>query len=288
MTKPRVLPLGDAAWSVELGDTLDLATNARVRALDRALAERPFDGFVEAVPTLRSLLVVYDKQRVRPAAGADLLADRLSSAAAPLVPGRLHEVNTLYGGDAGPDLEALARERGLSGRDLVRLHASGEYTAFMIGFKPGFAYLGLLPDPLDGPRLPTPRVRVPAGSVGVAGRQTGIYPVSSPGGWRLIGRTTLRLFDPAREAPALIQPGDRVRFVPVDELEAPQSVAPAAYRPQHVAAVVREPGLLTTIQDGGRRGLRVAGYSVTVQGLPWASDTARSRRDERRHPRTRM
>ena len=199
MTKPRVLPLGDAAWSVELGDTLDLATNARVRALDRALAERPFDGFVEAVPTLRSLLVVYDKQRVRPAAGADLLADRLSSAAAPLVPGRLHEVNTLYGGDAGPDLEALARERGLSGRDLVRLHASGEYTAFMIGFKPGFAYLGLLPDPLDGPRLPTPRVRVPAGSVGVAGRQTGIYPVSSPGGWRLIGRTTLRLFDPQTE-----------------------------------------------------------------------------------------
>jgi biotin-dependent carboxylase-like uncharacterized protein len=131
----------------------------------------------------------------------------------------------------------------------------------MLGFKPGFAYLGLVPPELECSRLTTPRVRVPAGSVGIAARQTGIYPVASPGGWRLVGRTTLRLFDPDREAPALIAPGDRVRFVPVHELEEPASTAPPAHRPQHVVAVVREPGLLTTIQDLGRRGQRRLGVT---------------------------
>ena len=122
MSQPRVLPLGDTAFCVELGDTLELATNARVRALDRALAERPVGGFVESVPTLRSLLVVYDRRVARPRAVASELVARLPTADAPFEAGTLHEIQTLYGGDAGPDLEPLARERGLEPKELVRLH----------------------------------------------------------------------------------------------------------------------------------------------------------------------
>jgi len=259
---PRILPLGTAAWSVELGDALDEATNARVRALDRELARSPFDGFLEAVPTLRSLLVLYDEQAVRPAAVTRELAARLSGVESLRSgPGRLHEVPTLYGGDSGPDLRALARERGIEERELVRLHAAREYTAFMLGFKPGFAYLGLLAEQLECARHKTPRVRVPAGSVGLAGRQTGIYPVTSPGGWQLIGRTSLRLFDPFRDEPALFSPGDRVRFAPVAELPEPAPLAAPSPGRATPVAVVCEPGLLTTVQDGGRPGYRRLGVS---------------------------
>ncbi len=262
MSRARVLPLGNAGWSVELGDTLDEATNARVRALDRELAARPFPGFVEAVPTLRSLLVLYDERIARPAAVGRELALRLGSLeGAPAVPGRLHEVPTLYGGDAGPDLAPLARELGLTERELVQLHASGEYTALMLGFKPGFAYLGLVPPQLECARHQTPRVRVPAGSVGLAGRQTGIYPVTSPGGWQLVGRTALRLFDPFREEPALFAPGDRGRFTPVVELSEPESTPPEAHASASPVVLVREPGLLTSVQDAGRPGHRRLGVS---------------------------
>jgi biotin-dependent carboxylase-like uncharacterized protein len=153
------------------------------------------------------------------------------------------------------------------------IHTGSEYTAFMLGFKPGFAYLGLVPEPLACSRHATPRVRVPAGSVGLAGRQTGVYPVSSPGGWQLIGRTSVPLFDPWREQPSLIAPGDRVRFVAVQELEAPARAAapsPAASSP---VALVREPGLLTTVQDGGRFGHRRWGVGCAgpVDGVALAA-----------------
>jgi KipI family sensor histidine kinase inhibitor len=261
LSLPRVLPLGSAGFSVELGDTLDDATNARVRALDRELALRPFPGFVEAVPTLRSLLVLYDERTVRPLAVARELVARLGARDVAPRPERLHEVPTLYGGDAGPDLATLAGARGIAERVLVQLHASCEYTAFMLGFKPGFAYLGLLPPRLECARYATPRVRVPAGSVGLAGRQTGIYPVASPGGWQLIGRTSLRLFDPFRAEPALIAPGDRVRFRPVAELDAPETQTPPPHPRAAPVALVREPGLLTTVQDAGRSGHRRLGVS---------------------------
>lgn len=261
MSAPRILPLGDAGFSVELGDTLDAATNARVRALDRALAERPFPGLVECVPTLRSLLVLYDARAARPRQVARDLAARLAGDTAPATPGRLHEIPTLYGGEAGPDLAPLARALGLAVAELVRLHASREYTAFMLGFKPGFAYLGLLARELECPRHRTPRVRVPSGSVGLAGLQTGVYPVASAGGWQLVGRTSVRLFDPLREPPALLAPGDRVRFVAVRELEDPGPRSVAAREPRRPVVVVREPGLLTSVQDAGRRGHRRVGVS---------------------------
>ena len=261
MSAPRVLPVGDAALTVELGATLDPGANARVRALDRELSRAPFDGFREAVPTSRSLLVLYD-----PAVTgfSDVARDLRARAAAPATvppPGRRHEVPVVYGGEEGPDLEALAAERGLSERDLVRLHSGSEYTAFMLGFTPGFAYLGLLPGALECRRRATPRVRVPAGSVALAGRQTAVYPIASPGGWQLVGRTSLRLFDPFRDEPALLAPGDRVRFVPVAELPPP---GPAAATPPpggSPAVEVLDAGLLTTVQDEGRPGHRRIGVS---------------------------
>ena len=262
MSFPRALPVGDAALTVELGDALSPATNARVLALDRDLAQAPFEGFREAVPSHRSLLVLFDPAAIRFAALASALVARAARGGAAPAPGRLHEVEVVYGGESGPDLALLARERGLSERDLVRLHAGGPYVAFMLGFTPGFAYLGLLPEALESPRHATPRVRVPAGSVAVAGRQTGIYPVASPGGWRLIGRTSRRLFDPFRAEPALLAPGDRVRFVPVAELPPPEPASTVPSLPAAPIVEVLEPGLLTTVQDAGRAGYRRVGVSA--------------------------
>jgi KipI family sensor histidine kinase inhibitor len=261
LTFPRVLPVGDAAVTVELGDALDPVTSARVRALDLALAEAPFEGFRESVPTHRSLLVLYDAGVARFSSVARTLLTLAASPAPPPPPGRHHEVPVVYGGEDGPDLAPVARERGLSEGEVVRLHSSADYTAFMLGFTPGFAYLGLVPEALASPRQAMPRVRVPAGSVAVAGRQTGIYPVDSPGGWRVLGRTSRRLFDPLREEPALIAPGDRVRFLPTAELPPAETAQALPPLPGTPVVAVLDPGLLTTVQDAGRPGHRRVGVS---------------------------
>ena len=196
MTFPRILPVGDRAVTVELGDTIDRTLNARVHALDASLARMPLPGIVETVPTYRALLVLYEPRAIPFAVLVARLIERAATAGESPRAGRLLEVPTCYGGEAGPDLPEVARDCGLSEADVVSLHTSTEYTAFMLGFRPGFAYLGPLPDAIARPRRATPRVRVAAGSVAIAGRQTGIYPSTSPGGWHLIGRTSLRLFDP--------------------------------------------------------------------------------------------
>ena len=264
MNLPRVLPLGDAAATVELGESLDPETNARVRALDRALAEVPCSGLRETVPTHRSLLVVYDPGAVRFDDLRRELVGRARQGATAVPEGRHHDVPTLYGGESGPDLREVARSRGMSEAQAIHLHASREYTVFMLGFTPGFAYLGPLAEALETPRRPTPRVRVPPGTVAIAGRQTAIYPVASAGGWSLLGRTSRGLFDPYRAEPALLAPGDHVRFVPVPELPppGPPKAPPAAAGP--FALEVLEPGLLSTVQDGGRTGHRRSG--VTAAG----------------------
>jgi KipI family sensor histidine kinase inhibitor len=260
-TATRVLPVGDAAASVELGDRVDPALNARVRALDRALAEAPVAGQLETVPGHASLLVLFEPGRKSWPERRDELLARAEAAGAELFEaGVLRVVPTRYGGDDGPDLAWTAARAGLSAEELVRLHSGTEYTALMLGFMPGFAYLGTLAAGLETPRLETPRVRVPAGSVAIAARQTGVYPADSPGGWRLLGRTSLRVFDPWRDPPALIQPGDRVRFVPSEELPPPPPAH--ALRPEGAPVLeVLEPGLLTTVQDLGRPGLRRLGVS---------------------------
>jgi KipI family sensor histidine kinase inhibitor len=255
----RLLPVGDAALSVEFGDAIDPALNARVRGLDRVLRDHPFPGFREAAPTYRSLLVLYDPSASRFAEAREALQALADAAPAGDLAGRLVTVPTRYGGDDGPDLPEVARARGLTEAEAVAAHSSHEYTAFMLGFMAGFAYLGTVPAALETPRRSTPRLKVPGGSVAIAGRQTGIYPVTSPGGWNLIGRTSIRLFDSLADPPSLIQAGDRVRFVPVDELPPPATPAALPLPASAPALEVLEPGLLTTVQDHGRPGWRRAG-----------------------------
>ena len=270
---PRIAPLGDSALTLELGHTIDAELSARVRALDDALRERPFDGYRESVPTYRSLLVVYDPLRLSFAEVRQELLRRATAPASEPARCALHRIPTRYGGEEGPDLPDVAKARGLSEDAVVALHSGCEYTALMLGFMPGFAYLGLLPPTLETPRRPTPRARVPAGSVAIAARQTGIYPWSSPGGWSLLGRTSVRLFDPQADPPALILPGDRVRFDPVTQLAARPGPASSMSAPAAAAVEVIEGGLLTTVQDVGRFGLRRL-------GVAWAGamDAAAQRR----------
>jgi inhibitor of KinA len=212
--KAARLPFGDSAILVQLGDEIDLAINARVHALDVLVTANPLPGVVESVPAYASLLVHYDPLVLTYSQISDWLAakmDQIETQAGR--PPRSIEVPVRYGGQRGMDLAQVAAERGLSAPDVVRLHTGRQYTVYMMGFTPGFAYMGRLDDALATPRLPTPRPHVDAGSVGIAGAQTGIYPIESPGGWRLIGWTALQLFDPGSAAPFLFAPGDRVRFM---------------------------------------------------------------------------
>lgn len=220
MTAPRITPLADDAWCVALGDPAspDDAPVQRVHALAaRVRAEAPA-WLRDLVPTWASVAVFFDPDATTPDAVHAWLQARCAAAddavAAP--PARVVEIPVCYGGAYGADLDDAAAALGLDAATLAARHAAGTYTVGMIGFAPGFPYLAGLDPSLALPRLATPRTRVPAGSVAIGGAQTGIYPRDSPGGWRLLGRTPLRLFDPARAEPALLAPGDRVRFVPID------------------------------------------------------------------------
>jgi inhibitor of KinA len=214
MTFPRILPVGDAALVVEFGEEIHPDIHRRVLALDHALAADPFPGLRETVPTYRSLLVYYDPRQLSWDEARRLVANALArSTDTPMPEPREVEIPVVYGGEFGPDIGFVAAHTGLSEEEVVRLHTSVTYTVYMLGFAPGFVYLGGLPEALATPRLPTPRPSVPAGSVGIAGLQTGIYGLSTPGGWRLIGRTPLTMLDLNRQPPTLLQPGDRVRFV---------------------------------------------------------------------------
>ncbi len=214
---PRMRVCGESAVSVQFGDQIDPRVNARVHRLVAALRDAAWDGFGEAIPAYTTLLVQFDPLRW----STDEVTNRLERLLMDLddVPGqesgRLVEIPVVYGGAAGPDLEALAAAHGLTLDEVVALHALPEYRVYMIGFTPGFPYMGGLDDRIATPRRATPRTTIPAGSVGIAGAQTGIYPLESPGGWQIIGRTRLVLFDPQRDPPSLLAPGDRVRFVPI-------------------------------------------------------------------------
>ncbi len=263
MSTPRVLRVGDAALSVDFGEALDPALAARVRALDASLTTLPLAGVRESWPTCRALLVLYDPDV---ALFDDLAADlrrRAGRAEPPPAPTRTHVVRVRYGGDDGPDLADVARACGLRETDVVALHTGREYDALMLGFLPGFAYLGLLPPELELPRRATPRARVPSGSVAIAGRQTGVYPASSPGGWHLIGRTSARLFDARHDPPALVRAGDRVRFVPVERLDdaLPRDAEPTSAL--HASVEILDGGWRTSVQDRGRPGLRRHGVPMS-------------------------
>ena len=209
---------GDQAFTISFGDGFDPATSARTLATTERLAAARPEGVTDVVPGYGSLLVAYDPLRTSAADVRAWIAGALAGPA-PAPAARRVEIPVLYDPDdpqVGPDLRELADEKGLGVAALVALHVAPEYRCHLLGFRPGFPFLGGLDERLVAARLPSPRLRVPAGSVGIGGRQTGVYPVESPGGWRLIGRTPLRLFDPARPDPFLVRPGDTVRFASVD------------------------------------------------------------------------
>jgi KipI family sensor histidine kinase inhibitor len=218
----RIEPLGDAAILIVLGEQIDPDLNRRVHHLAEAVRELASSDprFGAPVPAYASVLVPVDPFEPGVEGGSAILRDLTAStdqqALAPDADdGRLIEIPTRYGGDGGPDLAEVAALHELTPRDVIDLHTSVEYGVYMLGFAPGFAYLGRVPEAIATPRRETPRTTVPAGSVGLAGEQTGIYPFDSPGGWQLIGRTDVRMWDIARDPPALLAPGDRVRFVPL-------------------------------------------------------------------------
>ena len=224
MTSPEIRIAGDSALLVEFGSEISAAHSRRVADLVGRLAEGPPDpDLVHVQPAYSSVLVRFDARRTDHASvSARLLALLAKEGGLARAPVRTREIPVCYGGEFGPDLDSVAAAAGFSPEDAVAAHAGASYSVCFLGFMPGFAYLSGLPASLVSPRLSVPRRVVPAGSVGIAGAQTGVYPVSSPGGWRLIGRTPLAMFDPAREPMSHLALGDLVRFKPVtpEEFEA--------------------------------------------------------------------
>jgi inhibitor of KinA len=203
-----------------MGNSIDIRTNQTVLAFAARVEKADVVGVQEVVPTYRSVTVYFDALTI---SAEDLAARLRTLLSRPLSPtrqrGSVHAIPVLYGGSTGPDLDDVAHTAGLTPRQVIELHCSVLYHVYMLGFSPGFPYLGTLPAALVMPRLATPRKRVAAGSIGLAGGQTGIYPQESPGGWRIIGRTPVRLFSMTRTKPFLLQAGDQVRFVSIDDSE---------------------------------------------------------------------
>lgn len=216
MSDIRFLISGDSSLTMELGQKIDPIVNARVRAAKLLLQQEQIPGELETVPTYCALTIHYDPLQI----SCPALCRRLESLLSRLDQAQLPASNVwvipvCYGGALGPDLKFVAQHCGMTEEEVIRLHSTPEYLIYMLGFTPGFPYLGGMPSELSTPRLSEPRVRIPAGSVGIAGGQTGIYPIDSPGGWQLIGRTPVRLYDPARPSPILLQAGDFLKFHPV-------------------------------------------------------------------------
>ncbi|HEY3366290.1 MAG TPA: 5-oxoprolinase subunit PxpB [Symbiobacteriaceae bacterium] len=213
---PRCLPCGDRALLVEFGDQVDLAINRQVNQFATAVRALALPGVIQVIPTYCSAMVEYDPERWPSDSLDQRLAGLLGVGGAEEDSGRLIEIPTWY---AGPDLQDVAAHTGLPVAEVIGRHSGGLYTVYAVGFSPGFAYMGGLAPALATPRIATPRIRVPAGSVAIGGQQTGVYPAESPGGWRLLGLTSVKLFDPGRPEPALLRAGDRVRFVAISEAE---------------------------------------------------------------------
>jgi inhibitor of KinA len=222
---PDLLPMGDSALMVRWGGAITSEVHQRVTALARHLEAHSLSGITEAVPGYVTLTVFYDPLRLSYQEVHRYLEERLfAEGDTPQEPSRLIEIPVLYGGEDGPDLSAVAEHNGLSEEEVVRIHAGTEYRVFFIGFAPGFPYLGGMSPRIAVSRRANPRLSVPAGSVGIAGEQTGIYPLETPGGWQVIGRTPLALFRSDLDPPSLLRAGDRVRFRPISPDEVAEVV----------------------------------------------------------------
>ncbi|PFP24784.1 kinase inhibitor [Bacillus sp. AFS073361] len=223
----NIRPLGDSALVIQLGDGISPATHERVKNLSNLLEKEPFTGLIESVPSYNSLTIYYnpvavyysssDKELSSPykKVSAFILAllDKLGTSE--ISEQRLITIPVLYGGEFGPDLEYVANYHGISVEEVIQIHSSNDYLVYMIGFAPGFPFMGGMDERIATPRKDSPRLAITPGSVGIAGKQTGIYPLETPGGWQIIGRTPLDLFLPELSPPSLLQSGDRIRYVPI-------------------------------------------------------------------------
>lgn len=218
----RFLPASDQTLLVYFGETISVSTHHRIAKFLRLISANPIHGVLNLQPAYTSVLIKFDPRATYHAeleASINLVLLRLDEVKLPAP--RVREIPACYGGEFGPDLQDVADLHHIRPDEVIRLHSNANYTVYFLGFVPGFAYLGGLPDALATPRLGTPRKSVPAGSVAIGVNQTGVYPTSTPGGWRLIGKTPLKLFDPLTADASFFQLGDEVRFIPItsDEFE---------------------------------------------------------------------
>lgn len=212
--------LGDSALLITLGDDASEVTLARVRGVTEILDASSLDDMTEIVPGFRTVAVHYDAMRTSYASFADRVATLVGDVSGATAPkAREIQIPVLYGGELGPDLDHVAEHNGLSASEVIAIHQRPDYLVHMIGFAPGFPYLGGMSERIATPRRDTPRRAIPQGSVGIAGSQTGVYPIETPGGWQLIGRTPVPLFRPNGREPSLLRAGDRVRFVAIDRAQ---------------------------------------------------------------------
>lgn len=220
MENIKILTAGDSSILIEFGKEISPEINGHITAVVHLMKEQHIEGVVEVIPAFASLLVNYDprvitysqiKERMEKLLKLDVRSEESAR--------RIFEIPVCYGGEYGPDLENIAAKAGLTPEEVIQIHSSRDYLIYMLGFLPGFAYLGGLDERIHTPRLANPRIRIRAGSVGIGGSQTGIYPLDSPGGWQLLGLTPVNPYDPKREVPILYEAGDYIRFVPITEEE---------------------------------------------------------------------
>ena len=211
----RYLIAGDSTLIVEFEEKISPSINEKVRALMQHLEEKELDGIIEMVPTYRSLAIHYDPL-VLNIKDIEVEVEKCELRLPNTSTGRVVEVPVIYGGEYGPDIDNVSSHNGVSEEEIIKIHSSKEYLVYMLGFTPGFPYLGGMDSKIATPRLEVPRAMVQGGSVGIAGSQTGIYPVDSPGGWQIIGRTPLKIFDANSDGKFLFNPGDILKFIPID------------------------------------------------------------------------
>lgn len=228
ITPLAMLPLGDSAILIQLGDAINSTVHRQVQATAQYIDKHPFPGFIECVPSFTTVSVHYDLLNLQKSDEritafeyvSVLLNERLDKVELQIdIEPIIIEIPVCYGGEFGPDLEAVAAVNGLKPKQVIEIHSGQDYLIYAIGFAPGFPYVGGVPDAIASPRKTTPRFKVPAGSVGIAGNQTGIYPIESPGGWQIIGRTPLSLFQPEQHPPTLLEGGQYIRFRPIEKVE---------------------------------------------------------------------
>ncbi len=216
----KYIPAGDRSLVMEFGNSIKPEINAKIRNMVIAIEKQTLEGILEIIPTYRSILIIYNPLIIDYKQVTNYLKETVTSLGDETQEGiRIVELPTVYGGEYGPDIEFVANHNSLTIEEVIKIHSSTDYLLYMLGFTPGFGYLGGMSKEIETPRLQVPRTKIPAGSTGIAGSQTGIYPIDSPGGWQLIGRTPVKLYDPVGTPPILLNAGDFVRFVPISEEE---------------------------------------------------------------------